>query len=103
VWYSSTQNDFSPGAAIFSLHRLASPSGRNVNYDEKQLSEGGGGGWNFELFLLSVQVCVLSSVFADDWKEPVASLLATERIIRADWIKIIIFVQSLLFHYEFKY
>jgi len=37
VWYSNTQNDFSPGAAIFSLHTLASPSGRNVNYDEKQL------------------------------------------------------------------
>jgi hypothetical protein len=33
VWYSSTQNDFSPGAAIFSLHTLASPSGRSVNYD----------------------------------------------------------------------
>jgi len=26
VWFSSTQNDFSPGAAIFSLHSLASPS-----------------------------------------------------------------------------
>ena len=38
VWYSTTQNDFSPGAAIFSLHMLASPSGRNVNYDEKQLT-----------------------------------------------------------------
>ena len=38
VWYSDTQNDFSPGAAIFSLHTLASPSGRNVNYDEKQLT-----------------------------------------------------------------
>jgi len=25
-------------AAIFSLHTLASPSGRNVNYDEKQLT-----------------------------------------------------------------
>ena len=36
--YSNTQNDFSPGAAIFSLHTLASPSGRNVNYDEKQLT-----------------------------------------------------------------
>ena len=35
VSYSNTQNDFSPGAAIFSLHTLASPSGRNVNYDEK--------------------------------------------------------------------
>ena len=31
VWYSNTQNDFSPGEAIFSLHTLASPSGRNVN------------------------------------------------------------------------
>jgi len=38
VWYSNIQNDFSPGAAIFSLHTLASPSGRNVNYDEKQLN-----------------------------------------------------------------
>ena len=38
VWYSNTQNDCPPGAAIFSLHRLASPSGRNVNYDEKQLT-----------------------------------------------------------------
>ena len=38
VWYSNTQNDFSPGTAIFSLHTLASPSGRNVNYDEKQLT-----------------------------------------------------------------
>ena len=37
VWYSNTQNDFSPGVAIFSLHTLASPSGRNVNYNEKQL------------------------------------------------------------------
>ena len=27
-------------AAIFSLHTLASPSGRNVNYDEKQLAGG---------------------------------------------------------------
>jgi hypothetical protein len=43
VWYSNTQNDFSPGAAIFSLHALASPNGRNVNYDEKQLS--GRGDW----------------------------------------------------------
>ena len=38
VWYSNTQNDFSIGAAIFSLHTLASPSGRNVNYDEKVLT-----------------------------------------------------------------
>jgi hypothetical protein len=43
-----------PGAAIFSLHTLARPSGRNVNYDEKQLTVWGGG--IFELFLLSVQV-----------------------------------------------
>ena len=41
VWYSNTHNDFPPGAAIFSLHTLASPSGRNVNYDEKQLTGGG--------------------------------------------------------------
>ena len=38
VLYSNTQNDFCPGAAIFSLHRLSSPSGRNLNYDEKQLT-----------------------------------------------------------------
>ena len=38
VWYSDTQNDFFPWAAILSLHTLASPSGRNVNYDEKQLA-----------------------------------------------------------------
>jgi hypothetical protein len=38
VWYSNIQNDFSPGAAIFLLNTLASPSGRNVNYDEKQLT-----------------------------------------------------------------
>jgi len=41
VWYSNTQNSF-PGAAIFSLHTLASPSGRNVNYNEKQIT---GGDW----------------------------------------------------------
>jgi hypothetical protein len=34
------------------IHTLASPSGRNVNYDEKQLS----GKIIFKLFLLSVQV-----------------------------------------------
>jgi hypothetical protein len=34
VWYSNTKNDFSPGAAIFLLHTLASPSGSNVNYDK---------------------------------------------------------------------
>ena len=38
VWYSNTQNGFSPGAAIFSLRTLASPSGRNVHYDEKKLT-----------------------------------------------------------------
>jgi hypothetical protein len=37
VWYSNTQNDFFPGEAILSLHTLTSPSGRNVNYNEKQL------------------------------------------------------------------
>jgi hypothetical protein len=51
VWYPNTQNDFYPRAAIFSLHKLASPSGRNVNYDEKQLTEK-----NIFEFLLSVQV-----------------------------------------------
>ena len=40
MWYSNTQNDFSPAAAIFSLHTHKSPSGRNVNYDEKQLTGG---------------------------------------------------------------
>ena len=38
VWYFNTQNDFSPGAAIFSLHTLASPSGRNVNCNERKLN-----------------------------------------------------------------
>jgi hypothetical protein len=52
MWYSNTKNNFSPGAAISSLHTLASPSSRNVNYDEKQIS----GKTIFELFLLSVQV-----------------------------------------------
>jgi hypothetical protein len=52
VWYSNTQKDFSPGVAIFTLHKLASPSGRNVNYDEKQLTREK----VVELFLLSLQV-----------------------------------------------
>jgi len=52
VWYSNTQNDFSPRAAIFSVHTHASPCGRNVNYDEKQLT----GKKIFELFLLSIQI-----------------------------------------------
>ena len=52
VWYSYIQNDFFPGAAIFSLHIFASPSGRNMNYDGKQLT----GIKIFELFFLSVQV-----------------------------------------------
>jgi len=43
VWYFNTQKFFSPGAAIFSPHTLASPSGRIVNYDEKQLT--GGKNW----------------------------------------------------------
>jgi len=34
VIFRHTKN-FSPGATIFSLHTLASPSGRNVNYDKK--------------------------------------------------------------------
>jgi hypothetical protein len=38
AWYSNTQKDFYPGVAIFSLHILASPSDRNVNYSEKILS-----------------------------------------------------------------
>jgi len=38
VWYSNTQN-YSPWAAIFSVHTLASTSGRNVHYEEKQLTE----------------------------------------------------------------
>ena len=50
VWYSNTQNDFSPGVAIFSLHKLASRSGRNVNYDEKQLTGG-----NFFLVVPSIR------------------------------------------------
>jgi hypothetical protein len=52
VWYSSTQNNFSPRAPIFSLHTLASPRSRNVNYNEKQLT----GKIIFELFLLFVQI-----------------------------------------------
>ena len=39
-------------AAIFPLHTLASPGGRNMTYDEKQLT----GERNFERSLLSVQV-----------------------------------------------
>jgi hypothetical protein len=38
MWYSNIQNNFCPGAAIFSLHTLALPSRRNVNYNEKQLT-----------------------------------------------------------------
>jgi hypothetical protein len=38
VWYSNTHKDFYPRAAIFLLHKLASSRGRNVNYDEKQLT-----------------------------------------------------------------
>jgi hypothetical protein len=42
----------STSAAIFSLHTLASPRGRNVNYDKKQIT----GKKIFELFLPSVRV-----------------------------------------------
>jgi hypothetical protein len=39
VWYTNTkENDIYSGAAILSLLKLASPSGQNVNYDEKQLT-----------------------------------------------------------------
>jgi len=48
--FQHTKRLLPPGAAIFSLYTLASPSGRNVNYDEKQLT----GKRFFELFLLSV-------------------------------------------------
>ena len=51
LWYSNTQNDFSPGATIFSLHTLAPPSDRNVNYNEKQHS-----GENF-FFLVVPSIC----------------------------------------------
>jgi len=37
VWYSNTQNDFCPWAAVFSLHTLALPSGRNMNHDKNKL------------------------------------------------------------------
>jgi hypothetical protein len=40
-------------ASTWSLHTLTSPSGRNVNYDEKQLTWGGK---KIEFFHLSVQV-----------------------------------------------
>jgi len=45
VWYYKTQNVFSPGAAIFSLHTLASHSGRNANYDGKKTYWGRGDLW----------------------------------------------------------
>jgi hypothetical protein len=47
----STQNGFSPGATIFSLHTLASSSGGNVNYDKKQLVRGEGGNVSFSFYL----------------------------------------------------
>ena len=52
VIFQHTHSDFSPGATIFSLRALASPSGRNMNYVKNDLL----GGKCFELFLLSVQV-----------------------------------------------
>ena len=50
VWYSNTQSDFSPSADILSLHTLASPSGKNVNYDEKLLTGGGDLSCSFYLY-----------------------------------------------------
>ena len=50
VWYSNTQNDFHPRATIFSLYTLVSPSGRNVNYDEKQLTGGKNVSFSFYLY-----------------------------------------------------
>ena len=38
VIFQHTKRIFSPGAAIFSLHTLASTRARNVKYDEKQLT-----------------------------------------------------------------
>jgi hypothetical protein len=38
VIFQHTKRLLPNGAAIFSLHALASPSGRNVNYDEKQFT-----------------------------------------------------------------
>jgi hypothetical protein len=55
VWYSNTQKYFSPGAAIFSLHKPAYSSGRNVNYYEEQLT-----GKNFELFLITCTGIVIT-------------------------------------------
>jgi len=49
---ANVYNKKTKGLAIFSLHTLASPSGRNVNYDDKQLT----GKKLLELFLLSIQV-----------------------------------------------
>ena len=40
VIFQHTKRLLPQGTAIFSLHTLASPSGRNVNYDEKQLIGG---------------------------------------------------------------
>jgi hypothetical protein len=56
VWYSNTQNDFLPWPAIFSVHTLASPSGRNVNYHEKQLSGGGKLSCSFYLYRFRIYV-----------------------------------------------
>ena len=60
VRYSNTQNDFSTGAAIFSLHTLASPSGRNVNNNEKQLTGGKKLSLNAEL----IPICYLLELLA---------------------------------------
>ena len=64
VWYSNTQNDFSPGAAIFSLHTLASPSGRNVNYDKKTTYWGKKLSCSFYLYRLRKYVsCGFPAIF----------------------------------------
>ena len=42
MWYCNTQNHFSAGAAIFSLNKLASPSGRNVKHAKKTTCGSGG-------------------------------------------------------------
>jgi len=69
VWYSNTQNDFSPVAAIFSLHTLASPSGRNVNYDEKQLTWGKNLSCSFYLYrfrkYVSYGFLIINSVISE--------------------------------------
>ena len=52
VLYSNQKTSSPPGAAIFSLHTLASSSGRNVNYDEKQHTGGKILSCSFYLYIL---------------------------------------------------